>query len=220
VSYVLPNYGLVSVARGKLGAEGTIALDNIAPSGTSPSGGQYWVEVASENLGQFRVKDEPGRQEFPLRMPPRAGDLADGDTAQDLESGQPVRIADFRGRVVFLEFWATWCGPCREPMQRLNELAKRRGASWRDDVALVAIGTDNDREVLRRHVRQNGHSAIRHLWSPQDQAEKPGSAYGAYSISGVPTAFLIGRDGRILWRGHPASIELERKIEELIARRR
>jgi hypothetical protein len=43
-------------------------------------------------------------------------------------------------------------------------------------------------------------------------------ACGAYSISGVPTAFLIGRDGRIVWRGHPASLELERKIEELIVR--
>ena len=127
-----------------------------------------------------------------------------------------MRISDFRGRVVFLEFWATWCGPCQEPMKRLLELARRRGEAWRDDVALVAIGIDKHREDLLKHVRQNGASTVRQLWSPQNQAGFAGSAGKDYFISGVPTSFLIGRDGRIIWRGHPASIELERKIDELI----
>lgn len=216
VSYTLLNYGGLPVTEGTLGPDGRIVLENLAPSGKDRYDGQYSVTVGDEHLGTFNVKDQSERQEFSFRMPLRAGDLASGE-ALDLETGQPVRIADFRGRLVFLEFWATWCGPCREPMQRLVELAKRRGESWKDNVAFVAISIDNDREVLRRHVRQNGLSTIRQLWSPQDQAEKAGSAYGDYSISGVPTSFLIGRDGRIVWRGHPASLELERKLEELIA---
>ena len=134
----------------------------------------------------------------------------------ELATGQTVRCADFRGKVVFLEFWATWCGPCREPMEHLVALAKRRGLSWGDKVALVAIGIDKDRDELRRHIQQHGDAPIRYLWSPQDGDAMAGSAFADYVISGVPTAFLIGRDGRILWRGHPASFELERKIDELV----
>ena len=217
VSYVLANFGYLPVAKGKLSADGKITLENIAPSGTNPFGGQYQVEVAGEHLGLFRVKDAPARQEFPLRMPVRAGDLAAVAETQNVETGQPVRIADFRGKVVFLEFWATWCGPCREPMDHLIALAKRRADAWKKDVALVAVSIDNDRENLRRHIGQNGLTSIQHLWSPQDHSEQPGSAYAAYSINGVPTAFLIGRDGRIIWRGHPASLDLEPKIESLVA---
>ena len=129
-----------------------------------------------------------------------------------------ISTADFRGRIVFLEFWATWCGPCREPMQRLVDLARRRGGEWSKDVALVAVGIDQDREPLLREVQQQGPTAIRHLWSPADEARWSGSAGAAFLVSSVPTAFLIDRDGRIVWRGHPGSLEIEREIEKLRAR--
>ena len=216
VLYILPKYGGVLVASGKLPSDGRIALEGIARSGKEAFDGEYMVEVADDYLGKFAVKDEPGRQEFSLHMPPRTGDALPDAPAQDLATGQTVRGSDLRGRVVFLEFWATWCGPCREPMEHLVALAKRRGSSWGDKVALVAISIDKDRDELRRHVLQYSDSPVRHLWSPQDGDAMAGSAYADYVISGVPTAFLIGRDGRILWRGHPASFELERKIDELI----
>ncbi len=220
ISYLLPKYGGVLVASGKLPPDGRIALEGIAPSGKEPFDGEYMVEVADKYLGKFAVKDEPLNQEFSLRMPPGAGDLLPDGTAQDLATGQNVRSTDFRGRVVFLEFWATWCGPCREPMEHLVALAKSRGPSWGNDVALVAVGIDKDREELRRHVQQHGGAPIQYLWSPQDGDAMAGSAYADYVISGVPTAFLIGRDGRIIWRGHPASFELERKIDELIGHKK
>ncbi len=224
VSYTLLQYGRLPIVEGKLDAEGRIALENITASGKEPVAaqffdGEYSVEVAGEYVGKFAVKDGPERQTFSFRMAPRPGDLTPADLGQDLETGRPVRSDELRGRVVFLEFWATWCGPCQEPMTRLVELGNRRGDSWRDDVALVAVGIDKDREDLRRRVLQNGATTVRQLWSPDNEAEKAGSAYGSFKISGVPTSFLIGRDGRIVWRGHPASIELERKLDELIGRK-
>ena len=219
VFFWLRNYGRLTVAEGTLGADGTIALEKVAPSGDDPGGGQYEVEVAGERLGTFRVKDQAGRQTFPLRMAVRGGDLAADAEAQDLDTGQPVQLSAFRGRIVFLEFWATWCGPCRAPMEHLVDVARRRGDAWRNDVALVAVSIDNDRAELRRHVLDQGLKGLRHLWSPRDHAG-PSSAAEAYSISGVPTAFLIDRKGRVVWRGHPQSIDLEKKLDELRTRDR
>ncbi len=52
--------------------------------------------------------------------------------------------------------------------------ASAAARSWRNDVALVAVGIDNDREQLRRYVQQNGLATVQHLWSPQDKSEKAG----------------------------------------------
>ena len=85
VRYTMPNYGLLPVASGKLGADGRIALDGIAPSGKEPYDGRYTVEVGGHQLGHFRVEDRPGRQEFSLQMPPRVGDRAPDATAIDFD---------------------------------------------------------------------------------------------------------------------------------------
>ena len=73
VSFLLPNYGSVPVAAGNLGPDGRITLEKIAPSGKEPFDREYTVEVAGLDLGRFAVKDEPGRQTFSFRMPPRRG---------------------------------------------------------------------------------------------------------------------------------------------------
>jgi thiol-disulfide isomerase/thioredoxin len=216
VSFVLANYGTVPVASGKLGTDGKIVLERIAASGSNPLGGDYWVEVAGESLGKFRVEDRAEPQEFALRMPFRAGDRISG-LALDLETGRSIPLAEFRGRVVFLEFWATWCGPCREPMERLVALDKKRGEAGRKDLALVAVGIDNDRAVLQRQSRHYGAPGVRFLWSPADGSDPGADAHARFSIFAVPTAFLIGKDGKIAWRGHPLSIDVEKKIDELLA---
>lgn len=217
VWYALAHYGRVPVAEGKLADDHRIVLEKIAPSGTSIIGGDYIVEVAGEYVGKFRVKEQPAQQEFQLQMPALAGDIVPDGAASDLTTGQGVPLRDLRARFVFLEFWATWCGPCREPMEHLTALAKRRGEEWQKDVAFVAVSIDEDREQLVRHVREHGQTAVQQLWSPRNGAEPSATASGDFSITGVPTAFLIGRDGRILWKGHPASIDLEAKIEELLS---
>ena len=71
VLYMLPKYGGLLVASGKLPAGGRIALERIAPSGKEPFDGEYMVEIAGDYLGKFAVKDEPGHQEFSIAMPPR-----------------------------------------------------------------------------------------------------------------------------------------------------
>ena len=65
----MPNYGLLPVSSGKLGADGRIALDGIAASGKEPYDGRYTVEVSGQQLGHFRVEDRPSLS-VPLPMHP------------------------------------------------------------------------------------------------------------------------------------------------------
>ncbi|MEJ7638255.1 MAG: hypothetical protein WKF75_09845 [Singulisphaera sp.] len=186
---------------------------DIAPSGTSPFGGQYTVEVGGESLGHFRVQDQPAPR-VPAPDALRAGDQAAvGGPRTSRRPASPVRRLPRPGRLPRV----LGDGAALPRTDGAPAALGSAGEAWRKDVALVAIGIDNDRELLRRHVRQDGLATVQHLWSPADHPEPSPSAHAAYSISGVPTALLIGRDGRIVWRGHPASLDLEAKIEEMIA---
>jgi thiol-disulfide isomerase/thioredoxin len=218
VLYVLANYGGLTVAEGKVPDDGTIPLDGIEPSGPDGVGPSYHLMVGGKSLGAFRVKDEPGEQVVTFRTPIQKGDLALDAEAEELATGRKVRLASYRGRLVFLEFWATWCGPCQEPMEKLVDLAERRGKEWSDRVALVAVGIDKDRGELEREVARQRPTSIRHLWSPDFRSERPDAASTVYSIDSVPSAFLIDPEGRIVWTGHPRSLNLEVEIDKLLER--
>ena len=103
-------------------------------------------------------------------------------------------------------------------MEKLVDLADRRGKDWGDRVALVAVGIDKDRDELHREVARQRSTSIQQLWSPDFRSERPDTASTVYSVDSVPSAFLIDPEGRIVWSGHPASLKLEAKLDELLER--
>lgn len=120
-----------------------------------------------------------------MRLPSLAiGRPAPGLDAKGLD-GRPVRLADLAGRWVLLDFWATWCGPCREEIPHLASLAKAR-----PDLALVGISSDRDKATLERFVSTNAMK-----W-PQ-VFDEGGTISTTYRVTSLPRTFLIGPDGRI-----------------------
>jgi thiol-disulfide isomerase/thioredoxin len=121
-------------------------------------------------------------------------------------SGQEVSLDQYKGKVVMLDFWATWCGPCRMSMPILENIQKE----YSNDLTLLAINLQEPRDGVRDFVREQGiHSRVL-----LDESGKIGETYGAGSI---PMQVLIDRQGvvRYIVFGVRAASELRGMINKL-----
>jgi peroxiredoxin len=115
--------------------------------------------------------------------PPRIGSNAPDFTLQD--SQNKVALSQFRGQVVVLNFWATWCPPCVEEMPSLVEMQRRMKAKG---VTVVAVSIDVDESAYRQFVKD--HAA--NLLTVRDPEQKTPNLYGTH---GWPETFIIDRNG-------------------------
>ena len=117
------------------------------------------------------------------------GSRAPQFTATDLASGRVTTLADFRGTVVLLNVWATWCQPCRVEMPSLERLHRRLGGA---DFRVVAVSVDEQGpDVVAKFAQDLGLSfEILH--------DRSGAIQAAYQTTGVPESFVIDRDGVII----------------------
>lgn len=128
-------------------------------------------------------------------------------------SGDSVSLAGLRGKVVLFNVWATWCHPCREEIPALQALYERHRA---EGLEVVGVSVDNrgEREGVRRFAGEYGVTYP--VWL--DPEERVASTFRTV---GVPSTFLIGRDGEILWK-HLGPVraddpELNRLLAEALA---
>ena len=123
-----------------------------------------------------------------LQVPNEAVE-APGFSLSDL-TGKKIQLKDFRGKMVFLNFFATWCGPCREEMPGMDRLFR----THRDkDFVVLAVNLQENAKTVRPFVQQLKLSFPTVL-------DADGSVSREYGVRALPVSFLIGRDGNIVWR--------------------
>jgi cytochrome c biogenesis protein CcmG, thiol:disulfide interchange protein DsbE len=115
--------------------------------------------------------------------PPRIGSNAPNFTVQDAQN--KVTLSQYRGQVVVLNFWATWCPPCVEEMPSLVEMQRRLKAKG---VTVLAVSIDVDDDAYRRFVKD--HAA--NLLTVRDPEQKTSNLYGTH---GWPETYIIDRNG-------------------------
>ncbi len=103
--------------------------------------------------------------------------------------GETLTLGDFRGKVVLLNFWATWCPPCVEEMPSLDKLQGKLGG---DRFEVLALSLDGSRDIVDRFFAEFG---IDHLVVYMDKEKK---AMQAFAVSGLPTSLVVGPDGNLL----------------------
>jgi len=117
----------------------------------------------------------------------RVGDVAPVFSLAD-PAGATVSLADFKGKVVFLNFWATWCPPCRTEMPSMERL---NGVFSDKDFAMLAVNIEREgKEAVPAFLERNPYSFTILL----DIEEKVQRSYGVYRF---PETFLIDRNGRV-----------------------
>jgi cytochrome c biogenesis protein CcmG/thiol:disulfide interchange protein DsbE len=110
-----------------------------------------------------------------------------GNTAPDFtvkDSDHTVRLNDLRGKIVVLNFWTTWCGPCVEEMPSLERLQKNMGSK----VIVLAVSTDDDNDAYHQFLKKYGIDFL----TVNDQKKKSAELYGT---TGQPETFIIDPSG-------------------------
>lgn len=127
--------------------------------------------------------------------------------------GEPVLVGPTEaapGQFTVVEFWATWCPPCRDSIPHLTKLRER----YADQGVRIVGVSDEPRDVVERFLRRMGDTMAYRVAS--DPSGKISADYmEAFGETGIPHAFLVDPEGRIIWRGHPM-LDLDRVLKEAL----
>jgi thiol-disulfide isomerase/thioredoxin len=137
---------------------------------------------------------------FAASAPAKTFDVA----AANWITPNPPTSEDICGRVCVVEFWATWCPPCRDQVPHMKMLAKQY-----EDLNVFFMGISEDQSIgdVRKFVEKK--SINYHIGMDNGLADR-------FGVSGIPKAFVISHEGKVLWSGHPADSRFEETLSSAV----
>lgn len=125
--------------------------------------------------------------------------------------GGDIDIQKLKGKIVIVDFWATWCPPCRAKLPGLMKLYEQRHGQG---LEVIGVSLDKDLDALGKFVEEQ-KIPWNNVVGEKDGDEMQFPLAAKYNIAGIPTLFLVGRDGKVIAHD-PTDAELEQKLEELL----
>ncbi|GAB4206168.1 MAG: TlpA disulfide reductase family protein [Tibeticola sp.] len=133
-----------------------------------------------------------------------------GDRAAAVEAvtsdGKSVQLADFKGKLLYLDFWASWCGPCKQTFPWMNQMQNKYGPRG---LQILAINLDKKSEDARAFLAEN-RANFMVAFDPAGTTPK------TYAIKGMPTSVLIDADGKVIAVHTGFKAEQSQELERLI----
>ena len=176
----------------------------------------YSIDGIDEYMSEFNTlaKNETYKKElqegYDKWMNLAAGKTAPGFTYPDIE-GTKVALADFKGKNVYIDVWATWCGPCRKEIPHLEELMETYQGN--DNIVFASVSIDDDKEAWEKMVTKDEMRGIQLI---ADEAWDS-SICKDYMIRGIPRFILVDKEGNIIdsRAPRPSSDEIKALLKDL-----
>jgi thiol-disulfide isomerase/thioredoxin len=131
--------------------------------------------------------------------------------AVDTLDGQHISLDDLQGKVVLLDFWATWCGPCREALPHLRDVAKKFQGQ---PLMVLSASLDSSDEKWKQSIAENGMT-----WAQYRDGGFTGPISKLFGVEAVPHTFTIDTQ-RVLQDEHIGDASVEGKLKKLLAQAR
>ncbi len=182
-----------AIANAELQAQGIeVAIEEAKPKKKEILPAKYTrADWPQKNTGKLNAKNVQGKQ-----LPVPLGNEEWLTKEKDLE-----------GKVLVLDFWATWCGPCRRASPMLDKLQRK----YEGKLEVLAIsGQSEDEGTVRKYIGKK-KNAYSHLF------DKKQSIYRKLEIRAIPHTIIMSTDGVIRWQGNPLNPAFEKAVEQVIA---
>ena len=166
--------------------------ENAGDAAEEPSDTDGSADGTTGSTADGTADDEDDKEEEERALTPAP--LADLELTD--QYGNVHRLDDYKGRVVFLNFWATWCGPCRNEMPDIQKLYEEYSAQGEDaevvilGVAGPGIGQEGSADEIASFMEENGYTYTVLM-------DESGEMFSQYGISAFPTTFMIDKDGNV-----------------------
>ena len=137
--------------------------------------------------------------------------LTKGMEAPDIEmvgltNRAAEHLSDYAGKIVILEFWATWCSPCQKSMADL-QLDFSRYPNWKDKVVLIAASIDDTADIADKRIQSKGWNQTHNVWLQN-------KAIQSYHVGGIPFACVIDAKGNIVASGFEGGVNFPEVVNQ------